>query len=163
MLLIVILGLILVALMVYTSTRIKRSAAAAFEAEIIETEDFVIQKPEGFLNVVGPDPKYVFEAYSKDFGGPKETIRLARANLTIGPDATDIKDEIVSDIGLSVGEQHYRVVEAKRVENDVDCRVFHKLAEKDSKTYDLEMTVLAEASDDFLHKAEAMLASFELK
>src|SRR5687767_8261126 len=43
-------GLILVALMVYASTRIKRTAAAAFDRETVDTEDFIIQKPEGFLH-----------------------------------------------------------------------------------------------------------------
>src|SRR6187399_163340 len=77
-------GLILVALMVYASTRIKKIAAKAFEAETIETADFVIKKPEGFLNVINGDPRYAFEAYSKEFGGPgAEEFRKGTATLTV--------------------------------------------------------------------------------
>jgi hypothetical protein len=169
MLTIVILGLILVALMVYTSTRIKRSAAAAFAAETVETDDFIIQKPDGFLNVIDPEPPHAFEAYSKGFGGPRDSIRFATASLTVRTGTSieeaigDIDDEVVSDIGEVIGERHYRVVEAKRKEKDLDFRVLHKLAEKGGSTYDLEMIVFDEIPDDFLHAAEAMLASFELK
>ena len=165
-------GLILVALMVYASTRIKRTAAAAFEPETIETEDFVIQKPDGFLNVIGGDPQYAFEAYSKGFGGQEENIRLSTAKLTVRPGVSveqaiselrDGDDEFVSDIGEVIGERHYRVVETKRVEKAIEFCVFNKLGEKDSRLYDLEITAFAGSPVDFLHKAEAMLASFELK
>jgi hypothetical protein len=162
-------GLILVALMIYASTRIKRSAAAAFDAETIETDDFIIQKPDGFLNVIGGDPQYAFEAYSKEFGGLDENIRMGQAQLTVRPGVsidegvTDIEGEVVSDIGEVISERHYRAVEAKRVVRGVDFRVFHKLAEKDGKLYDFETTVFVEAPEDFLNKAEAMLTSFELK
>jgi len=162
-------GLILVALMVYASTRIKRSAAAAFEAETIETDDFVIQKPDGFLNVIGGGERYAFEAYSKGFGGRDENIRLATARLTVRPGASveqafaAIEDDIASDISEVIGERHYRVIESKRDENDIEFRVFHKLAEKEGDLYDLEMTVFNEVPDEFLNKAEAMLTSFELK
>lgn len=61
-------GLILVALMVWASTKIKRNAAAAFEPETIETDEFVIQKPDGFLHVVNDDSGLAFRAYSKDYG-----------------------------------------------------------------------------------------------
>jgi hypothetical protein len=53
---ILIAGVILVAFMAYASTRIKRSAAKAFEAETVETDQFVIQKPDGFLNVIKRRP-----------------------------------------------------------------------------------------------------------
>src|SRR5215218_5042830 len=65
---ILILGVILVALMAYVSTRIKKSAARAFEREVIETGDFRLVKPEGFLSPVSENSEYAFEAYSKDFG-----------------------------------------------------------------------------------------------
>ena len=61
-------GLILVALMVWASTRIKKNAAAAFDAEVIETESFSIRKPEGFLHVLNDDSGLAFRSYSKDFG-----------------------------------------------------------------------------------------------
>jgi hypothetical protein len=168
MVFIVVLGLILVALMVYTSTRIKRSAAAAFEAETIETDEFVIQKPEGFLNVIGGDPRYLFEAYSKDFGGYKQNLRLATAKLiaaagTVDEMVKDLDGEVVSDIGEVIGDRHYRVIEAKRTVDDIEHRVFYKLALNNGQVYRFEVDALAEADAKFLAKAEGMLTSFELK
>src|SRR5713226_4104201 len=77
-------GLILVALMVYASTRIKKTAAVAFEPETIETDDFIIQKPDGFLNKINRDVQFEFEAYSKEFGGPgAEDFRQGTAHLRV--------------------------------------------------------------------------------
>ena len=61
-------GLLLVALMVYASTRIKRTAAEAFEPETIETDVFVLEKPEEFLNVINHDLALELQAYSREFG-----------------------------------------------------------------------------------------------
>jgi hypothetical protein len=168
MVFIIILGLILVALMVYTSTRIKRSAAAAFEAETIETDEFIIQKPEGFLNVIGRDPQYLFEAYSKDFGGYKQNLRMATAKVTAANGSVDeivkgLGGEILSDIGEVIADRHYRVIEATRTVDDVEHRVFYKLALNNGQVYRFEVDALAEADAKFLAKAEGMLASFELK
>ena len=166
-------GLILVALMVYASTRIKRTAAAAFEAETIETDEFIIQKPDGFLNVINGDPKYSFEAYSKEFGGTgAEDFRQGRANLTVSNAETideavsrikDSGDEIVEDMTEVVGTKRYRVIETTRVEKAVKFRVYYKIAEKGSKICVFEGVRLADASDEFGRKIEAFVHSFELK
>ena len=77
-------GLILVGLMVYASTRIKRVAAEAFEAETVENEWFSIEKPEGFLNVIAPPDGLEFEAYSKDFGvGEAAEFKAARLEARV--------------------------------------------------------------------------------
>lgn len=172
MLAILIPGLIIVALMVWASTRIKRIAAAAFEAETIETDDFVIQKPDGFLNNLNGDPKYAFNAYSKDFGANATDIRQGRIQLTIRDDVgiqqligglSDDGDEIVDDVTEVVGPTRYRLIEAKRDENGHDLCVTYKIAEKDSRVYSLELIRLAESSDEFARKIEAFANSFELK
>lgn len=166
-------GLILVALMVYASTRIKKSAAAAFEPETIETEDFVIQKPDGFLNVIGGDLKHAFEAYSKEFGGEgADEFRQGRANLTIhdgGVVDSAIAairasgDEIVEDLTEVIGSKRYRIIEVKRVEKGVELCVFYKIAEKEARIYELEVVRLAETTDEFARKIDVMIDSFELK
>lgn len=75
-------GLLLVAFMVYASTRIKRTAAEAFESETIAGDDFVIQKPEGMLTVLNGRPELLFESYSKEYGkGDAGEIRQIRAEL----------------------------------------------------------------------------------
>ena len=53
-------GLILVALMVYVSTKIKKNAVDAFGEETITTDDFVLIKPEGFLHNLNGDPALLF-------------------------------------------------------------------------------------------------------
>ena len=172
MLAILIPGLILVALMVWASTRIKRIAAAAFESETIETDDFVIQKPDGFLNNLNGDPKYTFTVYSKEFGANATDIRQGRVQLTITDDLdiqqvigelSDQGDEIVDDVTEVVGPTRYRLIEAKRDENGHELFVTYKMAEKDSRVFTLESIRLAETSDEFTRKIEAFANSFELK
>ena len=166
-------GLILVALMVYASTRIKKTAAAAFEPETIETDDFIIQKPEGFLNVIGGDPQYAFEAYSKDFGGaPSEDVRQATAKLRIYDGMTvdeavaklqGAENEIVSDIAEVIGEQKYRVIEYISIEKNVKFRILFKIAENKGQVYELKIAALNNANEEFMRKIEPMLDSFEIR
>lgn len=158
-------GLILVALMVYASTRIKRTAAKAFEAETIETGDFVIKKPEGFLNVIGGDEQYAFEAYSKEFGGPgAEDIRQATAKVSVGNAETAKGDsEVISERNELLGSVKYHIVESKRIEKGVAFRILSKTAENRAKRYTFKITALAEASPDSMRKIEGMLDSFEVK
>ncbi len=172
MLAILIPGLIIVALMVWASTRIKRIAAAAFEAETIETNDFIIQKPDGFLHNLNGDPKYTFETYSKEFGVDATDIRQGRVRLTIRDDVgmqqiiigfADDGDEIVDDVTEIIGPTRYRLIEAKRDENGHDLCVTYKIVEKGSQVYMLETIRLAETSDEFARKIEAFANSFELK
>lgn len=156
-------GLILVALMIYASTRIKRSAARAFEAETIETDEFIIQKPEGFLNVIGGDPKFAFEAYSKDFGGyGAENIRLATANVVVKKDTSveAVKAEMV-DLGGKIIDDH--LVEQHMNENGVDFCVLSKLAERNGNVFIFTIRSIAETTPEFMRNIEAMFDSFELK
>ena len=166
-------GLILVALMVYASTRIKKTAAAAFEPETIETDDFIIQKPDGFLNVINGDPQLTFEAYSKEFGGVgAENFRQGTAHLRIYDgisidqavaNLSDSEIEITGDISEVVNEIRYRVIEAKRMEKGVDFCTFYKIAERNAKVYEFEIAALVETTDEFMRKIEMMLAGFEVK
>src|SRR5438067_6433543 len=110
-------GLILVGLMVYASTRIKRSAARAFEAETVETAEFTLYKPDGFLSVLNGDPAYAFEAYSKDFGtGDDKNVRAARATIRV-LDGIDL-NKAVANVKNSVKP----VSELSEVIGDAKCR-----------------------------------------
>jgi hypothetical protein len=164
-------GLILVALMVYASTRIKRTAARAFEAETVETDEFVVQKPDGFLNVLNLDPELSFEAYSKDFGTKGDLdIRAATAKLRVRDDSTvdDLikeiasKTEVTNQLNEVVGDVHYRVIEGELTKGEAEYRVLYKLAEHADKTYELEVAALRSVPET-LRKAEALFDSFELK
>ena len=168
---ILIAGLILVAFMAYASTRIKRSAAKAFEAETVETQTFVIKKPDGFLNVINGDPQFAFEAYSKEFGtGDASPIRMGTATIKISDAGSDpavaLKESgtnIASNIKEVIGEKHYRIIEGKRVNKGTDIRVLNKIAESNGKVFVLEIAALPEAPDEFSYKIESMLNSFEIK
>ncbi|CAN5396129.1 hypothetical protein BH10ACI2_BH10ACI2_01920 [soil metagenome] len=167
-------GLILVALMIYASTKIKKTAAEAFEPETVETDDFIIQKPDGFLNKLNGDPQFAFEAYSKEFGAASgaENFRMGTANL-IAFDGKTVKkaiselsesgDKMGEQLAEVVGEHHYRVIEGTRVVKDIDFRVRYKLAEKAGKLYRFETVNLVEASEEFVRRIDGMLDSFELK
>ena len=166
-------GLILVGLMVYASTRIKRSAAKAFEAETVETDEFSIYKPEGFLNVINGDPGYAFEAYSKDFGtGPAAEFRLARAKMRIHK-GTDLEtaiasvkravSRIVSELAEVIGDAKCRLIEAEIEEKGVKFDAHYKLISKDNKTYEMQIVAVQETSGEFSRKIEEVLDSFSLK
>ena len=165
-------GLILVALMVYASTRIKRTAAQAFEAETVETDQFVIAKPEGFLNVLNGDPQYAFEAYSKDFGDDEEkSVRAATSHLQVYA-GTGVEDRVnaitgsgfdkVNDIAEVIGDVHYRLIEGRRTDGKSPARIFYKLAERASKTFELKVEAL-DSVPETMRRAEALLDSFEIK
>jgi hypothetical protein len=162
-------GLILVALMIYASTRIKKSAAQAYEPETIENDDFIIDKPAGFLTVIGGDPHYAFESYSKDFGGEAAPdFRKATAKITIFNTVQDAakelgSDQIISDISEKIGSRSYRVTEARRTIGDVEFKVFRKSSNKDGRIIRLEIVVIDEPTDELVRNIETMLLSFEVK
>lgn len=162
-------GLILVALMVYASTRIKKSAAKAYEPETIETDDFVINKPAGFLTVIGGDPRLAFESYSKEFGaGSNSEFRKATANIRIfnrGDDSArpDPGEHIVSDISEKIGGRSYRLTEATRTVKNSDFTIFRKSSDSNGQIVRLEIVALSETTDDVKNDIESMLLSFELK
>lgn len=166
-------GLILVALMAYASTRIKRTAAAAFEAETVETDEFIIRKPDGFLHVVNGDPQYAFEAYSKEYGGPGFTdVRQSRVTLTLYPGTTieaeaakriDDGVTVVEDISKVMGERRYRVIETAVPVNGQEYRNISKISERDDSTYVLSATIVPNITPEASRGVESLINSFELK
>lgn len=168
---ILILGIILVAIMVWASTRIKRTAAAAFDAETVETEHFTIKKPDGWLSVVEPKAPYLFEAYTKDFGAPpNEGIRLGTASVEAIDDSVDeivaretVDGEVIDELREIVGGHHYRVVEMTLSEDDVDRLEWLKFADAGDAVYTFRVKVLADATDAFRRDIEAMVDSFEIR
>ena len=162
-------GLVLVALMIYASTRIKKSAAAAYESETIETDDFVLFKPAGFLAVIGGDPRYAFEAYSKEFGTEDASdIRKATVHLTVydSQNAAFVPyntDSILREETEEINGREYQMTESQRKVRDIDLRVLRKAGAKSGRLVVLEVVLLNETTDEFLADIESMLQSFELK
>lgn len=165
-------GLILVALMVWASTKIKRKAAQAFAAERIEGEGFGLDKPEGFLSRVEPGEGLLFDAYSRDFGaGKTANLRAATAIVystdnTISESASLEQSRLTNskrDEPLENGRDRSIVV---RGETERDGHVFdvsEKFIQKDGRTLVLKIEVLKEQYDDFARKIEDMLSSFNPK
>lgn len=166
---ILIVGLIVVALMVYASTRIKRNAAAAFESETIETDEFVIKKPEGFLHNLNGDPAFIFETYSKGFSEEQPKMRSGTASITkrddIGLDALAAERlliEGVSDQGVgSIGGYPYRLLGSHQEAGDNKTEVFYKLIGKGPVVYELKVTAIDEAVGG--PWAETFIDSFRVK
>lgn len=160
-------GLILVALMVYASTRIKKRAAEAFEPETIETERYTLQKPDGFLHVID-SPRYDFEAYSKEYSDDDSSRRAT------------IEVEILRDTDLQSGRESLRDASAKfdvteetanacRIEteeaaNENGLKVFYKLVDsRAGAIYRMRFAVLAKHQDEYFRRIEETLDSFALK
>ena len=140
-------GLILVALMVWASTKIKKTAADAFETESIETDSYTLQKPEGFLHVLG-DTEHEFYAYSKEYGeGSNNKLRRATIEIDI------LKREIPSESEL----------ETEETANETAFRAFYKIVGAQNAVYQLRFAVLSEHSEEFLGKVRDTLDSFSVR
>ncbi len=165
-------GLILVALMVYASTRIKKTAALAFEPESIDTETFSIEKPDGFLSVINGDPALAFEAYSKEFGGDgAEDIKQARVEIRhfeagdLSAAVSTIKktSALTSDVSEKIGDTLYRLVEAERSEKGVGLLEFYKIAQSDTGVLELKVITLEETDPAIAVKVAEIIKSFIVK
>ena len=162
-------GLILVALMAYVSTRIKKSAARAFEAEQITGDGFSLEKPDGFLVRTGAYDGLLFDAYSKDFGtGPAENVRAATAIVSKSGERLD-KAARAEAARLSspqtgerfeLGDAHGVIVTGERVSDGHEFQVLAKILEQGSRTLTLRIEVLKEKAGDLAERVEKMLISF---
>jgi hypothetical protein len=163
-------GLIIVALMVYVSTRIKKTAASAYDSEVVETEEFSIVKPEGFIVIESDDRNVVFAAYSKEYGtGDADAVRQVSVELRVQNDRSidDVRGSIVESGDEIVDERHLAdgtvdletltVSEGYTIEND------HQLNARNGKVFVLHLAALSETKPDNQKKIDEMLASFELK
>lgn len=172
-----IVGGIVVVIMVIVSTQIKKSAARAFEREIIETEDFAIVKPEGFINPLREDSKYAFEAYSKEFGENDErNTWRAQIYLTVAAglkiaaicEAAKLEsDKILSEKILknSISDEKICLIESEKIEEEIEFYEFRKIVESENKqkTYDLRISVLKSFRDQFSDRINELENSFRLK
>ena len=157
-------GLILVAVMVYVSTKIKKSAADAFTAEHIDTPEYTLDKPDGFLHVLG-DEKHEFMAYSKEFGTDENaSIRRATIELDVlrGIDVTSVRKEIC-DAASNSDVRESDVVQADEQANETEFRAVYKLAARDGSVYRFRFAVLADYVDEFSSRIDDTINSFVIK
>jgi len=168
---ILIIGGIIVALMVYASTKIKRSAAAAFEEETIETNEFSLVKPEGFLSPVENEDYLAFYAFSKEFGeeGKAEKSRqsLIKLKILAGRSVTEIVKDIKKSFDKTLSEEktdeNTLLLKGEKSEKDVSQLFYHKIVAADERVFDLEMSVLTDYQEKYEAKAEKLLETFRVK
>ncbi len=170
-------GLVLVALMVYASTKIKKSAAAAFEPEIIDAEDFRLVKPQGYINPIRENSPLAFEAYTKDFGFEEaKDFRRSRATLnvsanadfeTVCKDAKKTADKIISKRFVEDTPANQKIfwLENEKSTNGVKFFTLWKIVEsrEKRKIYQFQVSVLEEYREELAEAASEMLGSFEVK
>jgi len=166
-------GLVLVAIMVWASTRIKRNAAAAFDAERVETDDFVLEKPVGFLHVLNDSSGLLFRAYSKDFGTVGRSD-LRQATIEIDRHRGSDVDTVLSEIQkasesfeietsyLDAGEKA-STVRSVTIRDGAEYETVHKLVARGEDVIEARGTVLSEHKDAHLRNMEMMLASLKVK
>ena len=162
-------GLLFVALMVYVSTRIKRTAADAYEREVIDTAEFSIAKPEGFIIIESREPEVVFAAYSKEWGtGDADPFRRVSAELRRYENRSleDVRNALVENAEL-VDERHLADgafgLETRSSTNDILFENEHHVSERNGKIYEIRIVALSETKADEQKKIDELLASFELK
>lgn len=166
-----IIGGAIVGLMIYASTRIKRNAAAAFAEESIETDEFSLVKPEGFLNPVENEEFLAFYAYSKDYGeeGKAEKSRqgLIKLKILAGRNLAEISKDIKSKFDKTLREEKVGadtiLLNGERTENEVETLYYHKLVAADERVFDLEMAILGDYRENYAERAEKLLESFRVK
>ena len=161
-------GLILVALMVWASTKIKKTAADAFQEEFIETDAYSLRKPEGFLHVIG-DEHHELMAYSREYGkGDNTGVRKATIELDILPD-TNLENAIESirqsaiSTDITSRSETEAEVNTEETANESTVYAVYKIVEKRDSVYRLRFAVLSEHKDEYLRKIEEAFESFTIK
>jgi hypothetical protein len=166
-------GLMLVALMVWASTKIKRNAAAAFESESIVTPDYSFQKPDGFLHVLNDDSGLNFRAYSKEYGnGEAKGIRRAVIEIEIvegqSPDGRLMS--IRKEFGEVSNKENYEDEGKKailfQVKNDKDGHSydrFYKIVKLGGRLFEFRIIALAEHTEEYSARIEETQAGFSVK
>ena len=166
-------GLILVAFMVWASTRIKKNAAAAFDAESIDTDEFFIRKPDGFLHVLNDDSGLAFRSYSKEFGkvGDKD---VRRATIEIERHAATNIDALKSMIEAQAervisfesyldAEERAAWMTSTEIIDGGEFEVHRKLVSRGRDVWEARGKVLTEHRDDVIETIEAALDSVRIK
>jgi hypothetical protein len=154
-------GLILVGLMIYASTRIKRASAGAYERETIETSAFIFEKSEEFLNKVEPAAGLELEGYSREFGSGDAASRR-QATYEISRIA-ELPDDAKSGDTEIINEKRYHSFSIRRQEGEIEVIDHHRIAPSSGDFLHLKVKMLAEASDDVRRRVETILGGFVVK
>jgi len=166
-------GLILVALMVWASTRIKKNAAAAFDAETVENEFFVIRKPEGFLHVLNDSSGLAFRSYPKEFGkvGDRDVRRATiEIERNVGTTVDEMKERIETsaesissfEAYLDGGEKAAWLITTEIIDGG-EFEVSRKLVKRGADVWEARGTVLSDHRGELAETIEGALDSVRVK
>lgn len=166
-----------IALLLFISSKIRKAASAAYEPEQIERENFRIYKPEGYLNPVEYTEKTPFEAYTREVGeraAGRLKKSLVKLTVSDGLNFDNLRREIKKDAQEFVSTefdehapegQRICVIETKK-ENDDEVKtvILNKIVEsrRQKKTYNLEISILEQAEDEYEDRINRMLNSFKV-
>lgn len=165
---ILIVGIIIVALMVYASTKLKKYTAAQFEREEIDTENFSLVKPEGFLHVLNDESKNDFYAYSKEFG-KAEAEEMRQAEIFIESFADRTLADVCEGIKTSAEKIVYFedegkecLIETEKTVEEIEVSEIYKIVEGE-RIYQLKISVLKNFREDYEERIETISDSFRVK
>lgn len=165
-----IVGVIIVALMAYVSTKIKKTAASAYEIEKIDTEEFSIIKPEGFITPVKDESEFAFEAYSRDYG-IEDTDKFRQSEIKlrvyehinlreIVEAAKKSAETIISENPAGKNEI---LLKTESFFDNIGFDKEYKIISKHGKIYELEITSLQESKSDYTERIEETIANFVVR
>lgn len=159
----------MVALMVYVSTRIKKSAAAAYGREIIQTDTYSFTKPAGLICPIDRILKDSCLVHSKNFGETESTESLYQLEglLTAQNKSFEsLKAEAESEGSFAKEEcgSGAVVLRGLATESGVEFKMFRRLqTSSNGLVFDFSVKVLCEALEEFQSKADEMVSSFTVK
>jgi len=173
---ILILGIILVIVMVIVSTKIKKAAATAFEAEVIEKDEFRVSKPAGFMYPINAENEFAYEAYSKTYGerGTRNIWRArTRLRVSDGLNIRKLVSEIKKGSETAFSEKvlddlsSHQIGSIVRTDFEVDeirYKILRKIVadKKLNKTFELKTTLICPYEDEFTEAICEMMYSFEV-
>ena len=160
-------GLILVALMVWASTKIKKSAAAAYAEETFTADRFTIEKPEGFIIPVNEDSLSLFTARTKEYETVgRESIPQGTASVTMENNGFEsvcqaIRDKVEKIVDEDVHLEGSRVcvINADETIDGVRYAGTYKILESDESVLVLHARVLPEQSEGLARKIDTLVRS----
>lgn len=162
-------GIAIVALMAYVSTRIKKSAADAYLPETFDAPDFLLIKPEGFLNPVEAKEGLAFYAYSKDYG-IENTAKFRQSEIKLRVYEIDSFREIVANakkladkVLSEKNEGDVFLLKTENTEEKVSLEKEHKFVSKNGKVYELEIKTLQETAENYTQRIAETFESFTVK
>lgn len=167
-------GLILVALMVYASTKIKNSAAEAYEKEVIETDEIYIIKPADFISLVDPGEGLLFSARSKECGydaagdqsRASAQIKFIEAtspdDIIVSLKESEQDNEIMIKDPVQIGDEKYITAETFEIVSGIRSNVTYRWIESTKGVYELRVRVLEDHSDEFVSAVDTLIDSFRM-